>query len=189
MGCSGFAGGRDEQAQWTGESATRRPGVQQVRAGRGRADDPDLFSYSLPRGNSPGDSPALMRASTVFPVLMNDSRQGLLLSASPAPLPKDHGSVPVTCITAFPSAVPSGLLRLEGMTEMGIYLWSQGVTSNPALCCVQQSVHLGGFRFMWSCCGFRKQTPKDPSLKLGVAGKASRCKMRCADCVLFGEVV
>lgn len=139
MGCSGFVGGRDEQAQWTGESAPRRPGVHQVRAGRGRADGPDLFSYSLPRGNSHGDSPGLMRASAIFPFLTNDSRQGLLLSTSPAPLPRDHGSVPVTCITAFPSAVPSGLLRLGGMTEMGVYLWSQGVTSNPALCCVQQS--------------------------------------------------
>lgn len=139
MGCSGFVGGRDEQAQWTGESAPRRPGVQQVRAGRGRADGPDLFSYSLPRGNNPGDSPALMRASIIFPLLTNDSRQGLLLSASPAPLPRDHGSVPETHITAFLSAVPSGLLRLGGMTEMGVYPWSQGVTSNPALCCVQQS--------------------------------------------------
>ena len=53
VGCSGFVGGRDEQAQWTGESAPRRPGVQQVRAGRGRADGPDFFSYSLPEETIP----------------------------------------------------------------------------------------------------------------------------------------
>ena len=55
-----------------------------------------------------------MRTSIIFPLLTNDSRQGLLLSASPAPLPRDHGSVPVTHIMAFLSAVPSGLLRLGG---------------------------------------------------------------------------
>lgn len=149
MGCSGFAGGRDEQTQWTGESATRRPGVQQVRAGRGRA---DLFSYSLPRGNSPRDSPALMRASTMFPLLTNDSRQGLLLSASPAPLPKDHGSVPVTCIMAFPSAVPGGLLRLGGDDRDGhLSLESRSdFQSCPLLCtavCIR--VDLGPCGPLW----------------------------------------
>lgn len=60
------------------------------------------------------------------------------------------------------------------MTKTGIYLWSSGVISNPHLCCVPGT--LSRFRSMWFCCGFRKQTLKESSLKPGAVGKASKWK-------------
>lgn len=125
-------------------------------------------------GSNPRDLPAVMRSSAVFSLLTNDSRKGLLGSTTHVPVPRHGGpSFPVAGTIAFPVSCAEWPAEAGGRRDdkMGIYLWNLGVISDPDLCCIPGT--LCRFRYMWFCCGFRKQTPKEASLKPGAAVKAS----------------